>query len=170
MVELEPFFFARRRDTFFCLSKIKYPNKKTPHTTACGYPALLINKGVCGTRAFSAQTVLDENSFIDCVVPVLGMPTKCPLFHSDLGVIGVAQGERKPAKHHRHSDESRNPATLFPHPLRERARERVKWWSKNPIFRTQTVLAAYHMPLKLKTRQGGLKWWVLVFLQVILAN
>ena len=66
-----------------------------------------------------AQTVLDENSFIDCVVPVLGMPTKCPLFHSDLGVIGVAQGERKPAKHHRHSDESRNPATLFPRPLRD---------------------------------------------------
>ena len=37
----------------------------TPHTTAYGYPALLINKGVCGTRF--AQTVLDENSFIDCV-------------------------------------------------------------------------------------------------------
>ena len=94
MAELEPFFFARRRDTFFCLSKIKYPNKKTPHTTAYGYPALLINKGVCGTRY--AQTVLDEIPFIDCVVPVLGMPTKCPLFHSDLGVIGAAQGDRKP--------------------------------------------------------------------------
>ena len=65
--KFEPSFFAFRRDTLFCLSKIKYPNKKTPHTTAYGVPALLINKGVCGTRAFSAQTVLDENSFIDCV-------------------------------------------------------------------------------------------------------
>ena len=65
--ELKRYFFATRRDTLFCLSKIKYPNKKTPHTTAFGYPALLINKGVCGTRAFSAQTVLDEIPFIDCV-------------------------------------------------------------------------------------------------------
>ena len=61
---------------------------------ACGYPALLINKGVCGTRC--AQTVLDENSFIDSVVPARGMSAKCPLFHSDLGAIGVAQGDRKP--------------------------------------------------------------------------
>ena len=67
MVKLKPSFFARRRGTLFCLSKIKYPNKKTPHTTAYGYPVLLINKGVCGTRAFSTQTVLDENPFIDCV-------------------------------------------------------------------------------------------------------
>ena len=75
MAELEPFFFARRRDTFFCLSKIKYPNKKTPHTTAYGYPALLINKGVCGTRY--AQTVLD----------------KSPLL---IALLGAAQGDRKP--------------------------------------------------------------------------
>ncbi len=32
MVKLEPSFFASRRDTLFCLSKIKYPNKKTPPT------------------------------------------------------------------------------------------------------------------------------------------
>jgi hypothetical protein len=91
MVQFEPSFFAFRRDTLFCLSKIKYPNKKTPHTTAYGCPALLINKGVCGTRC--AQTVLDEIPFIDCVVPVLGMPAKCPFLRHDLGDIGVAQGE-----------------------------------------------------------------------------
>ena len=42
---------------------------------------------------FGAQTVLAENSRLDCVVPVLGMPTKCPLLHSDLGVIGMAAGD-----------------------------------------------------------------------------
>ena len=67
MVKFEPFFFAFRRDILFCLSKIKYPNKKTPHTTGFAFPALLIKQGVCGTRAFSAQTVLDETPFIDCV-------------------------------------------------------------------------------------------------------
>ena len=91
MVALEPCFFAVRRDTLFCLSKIKYPNKKTPPAKACGFPALLIKSGGCGTRF--AQTVLAENSRLDCVVPVLGMPTKCPLLHSDLGVIGMAAGD-----------------------------------------------------------------------------
>jgi hypothetical protein len=38
------------------------------------------------------QTVLDEKSLLDCVDPAMGMPTKCPLFHSDLGVIGMAKG------------------------------------------------------------------------------
>ena len=50
----------------------KVPKQKdtphpTPRPTAYGHPALLINKGVCGTRAFSTQTVLDEIPFIDCV-------------------------------------------------------------------------------------------------------
>ena len=65
MVKFEPFFFAFRRDILFCLSKIKYPNKKTPHTTGFAFPALLIKQGVCGTRF--AQTVLDDNSLLDCV-------------------------------------------------------------------------------------------------------
>ena len=84
ILNLKGYFFALRRDALFCLSKKypqvacppsarcftttlapKYPNKKTPHTTAYGYLALLINKGVCGTRC--AQTVLDEIPFIDCV-------------------------------------------------------------------------------------------------------
>ena len=80
----------------------KVPNKKTPHTTACGCPALLINKGVCGTLC--VQTVLDEIPFIDCVVPVLGMPAKCPFLRHDLGVIGVAQGDKK----------TQNPPPSFP--------------------------------------------------------
>ena len=67
MVKLEPYFFAFWRGILFCWSKIKYPNQKTPPPTAYGFSALLINKGVCGTRAFRAQTVLDENFFIDCV-------------------------------------------------------------------------------------------------------
>ena len=49
----------------FCLSKIKYPNKKTPPTMACGFPALLDKSGGCGTRC--AQTVLAENSWFVCV-------------------------------------------------------------------------------------------------------
>jgi hypothetical protein len=61
--------------------------KYTP-AKAFGFPVLLIKSGGCGTRF--AQTVLAENSRHDCVVPVLGMPTKYPLFHSDLGVIGMA--------------------------------------------------------------------------------
>jgi hypothetical protein len=95
-VKSEPFFFATQRPYFFCSAKRNRRKKRLPHTTAFGYPALLINKGVCGTRY--AQTVLDEIPFIDSVVPARGMSAKCPLFHSDLGAIGVAQGGLKPQK------------------------------------------------------------------------
>ena len=60
---------ARRQVPLFCLSKIKEPNKKTPHITAFGSPALLGNQGVCGTRprkTLRAQTVLADNSLIAC--------------------------------------------------------------------------------------------------------
>jgi len=33
------------RDTFFCLSKRKYPKKKTPPAMAFGFPALLTIMG-----------------------------------------------------------------------------------------------------------------------------
>jgi hypothetical protein len=60
IVKLEPFIFAFRRVTFFCLLKRKSPKKRAPLAMACGFPVLLDKSGGCGTRC--AQTVLAENS------------------------------------------------------------------------------------------------------------
>jgi len=35
---------------------------------------------------------LAETPLYACVVPIKGMPTKCPFLRHDLGVIGVVQG------------------------------------------------------------------------------
>jgi len=53
------------RPYFFCLAKRNRGKKRLPHTSSFAFPVLLIKQGVCGTRF--AQTVLDENSLLDCV-------------------------------------------------------------------------------------------------------
>jgi hypothetical protein len=76
----------------FACSKESNQRKEHP-TMAYGFPALLKKSGSCGTRVFNPQTVLAEIPRLFCAVPARGMSAKCPLFHSDLGAIGMAAGE-----------------------------------------------------------------------------
>ena len=60
---------ARQLVPLFCSSKIKEPNKKTPHAAGFASPALLNGQGGCGTRpqkAPRAQTVLADFSLTAC--------------------------------------------------------------------------------------------------------
>lgn len=60
---------ARQLDPLFCPSKIKDPNKRTPHATGYAYPAMLDDMGGCGTRPqfkYRAQTVLADNPHAVC--------------------------------------------------------------------------------------------------------
>ena len=76
----------------------KVPKQKD---TPCRlFPALLAKAGGCGTRTFSAQTVLAENSRFVCDVPVLGMSAKCPFLRHDLGAIGAAAGDLRSKANH----------------------------------------------------------------------